>query len=202
MLVVMVIAYPHLPDRVPTQWNGQNQPCDYSARWSLFLLGPGMMAGIILLFAALPWLSPKRFEVDTFKSTYLYIMLLAVSFMACIDALILWSALVGAVNIARTCFGGVSLLFALLGNVMGKVRRNFWIGVRTPWTLANERVWNATHRFAAKAMVLAGVAGLIVALVSAQWWLYLVIILLGSLSPYLYSFVYYKRLERSGQLEA
>ena len=201
MLVAMVIAYPHLPDQVPTQWNGQNQVSDYSSRWSLFLLGPGAMAGIILLFAALPWLSPRRFEVDTFKSTYLYIMLLAVSFIAYIDALILWSALVGPVNIARTCFGGVSLLIALMGNKMGKVRRNFWIGVRTPWTLANERVWNATHRFAAKAMVLAGVGGLIVALVSTQYWLYVVIILLGCLSPVLYSFVYYKRLERSGQLE-
>jgi uncharacterized membrane protein len=201
MLVAMVIAYPHLPDQVPTQWNGQNQVSDYSPRWSLFLLGPGMMAGIILLFAAFPWLSPKRFEVDTFKFTYLYIMLLAVSLIAYTDALILWSALAGPVNIARTCFGGVSLLFALMGNVMGKVRRNFWIGVRTPWTLASERVWNATHRFAAKAMVLAGVGGLIAALVSTRFWLYLVIILLGCLSPVLYSFVCYKRLERTGQLE-
>ena len=160
-----------------------------------------MMAGIILLFAALPWLSPKRFEVDTFKSTYLYIMLLAVSFIAYEATLILWSALAGPVNIARTCIGAVSLLIALLGNVMGKVRRNFWVGVRTPWTLANERVWNATHRFAAKAMVLTGVAGLIVVLANASFWLFLGILLLGCLSPVLYSLVYYKRLERSGQLE-
>jgi uncharacterized membrane protein len=67
--------------------------------------------------------------------------------------------------------------------------------------LASERVWNATHRFAAKAMVLAGVGGLIAALVSTRFWLYLVIILLGCLSPVLYSFVCYKRLERTGQLE-
>ena len=202
VLIAVVIAYPRLPDRVPTQWNGQNQACGYSSRGSLFLWGPGFMTGMILFFTALPWLSPKRFEVNTFKSTYLYIMVLAVGFMAYINILILWSALSGPINIARTCMGGVSILIALMGNVMGKVRRNFWVGIRTPWTLANERVWNATHRFAAKAMVLVGVAGLIVALGSALIWAWIAMILAGLLSPVLYSLIYYKRLERRGQLES
>jgi uncharacterized membrane protein len=89
-----------------------------------------------------------------------------------------------------------------MGNVMGKVRRNFWVGIRTPWTLASERVWNATHRFAGKAMVLVGVAGLIVGLGSELYWAWLAMILAGLLSPVLYSLIYYKRLERRGQLES
>jgi uncharacterized membrane protein len=200
-LVVMVIVYPHLPASVPTHWNAQNQVNGYSPRWALFLWGPGFMAGITGLFAALPWLSPRPFAVESFRGTCLYIMLLVVGLLAYVQALILWSALSGPLNIEGAGLGAVSLFLALLGNVMGKVRRNFWIGIRTPWTLANERVWNSTHRFAAKAMVLTGVAGLIVALVGAMFWLWISVILLGVLSSALYSLIYYKHLERRGQLE-
>jgi uncharacterized membrane protein len=199
-LVATLIAWPHLPEKVPTHWNGHGQVDGYGSRASLFLW-PGITAAMLLLFAVLPWLSPRHFEILTFQSTYLYLMLIFASELTYINALNLWAALSGHVNIVRAMIGGISLFFALMGNVMGKVRRNFYVGVRTPWTLANERVWNATHRFAAKAMVLAGVAGLIVALASAQFWLWIGIILLGGLSPVLHSLVYYKRLERSGQLE-
>lgn len=200
-LIATVIAYPHLPEKVPTHWNVHSQVDQYGSRTSLFLW-PGLTAAMLLLFAALPWLSPRHFEIETFQSTYLYLMLVTASELTYINALNLWAALSGHVNIIGAMMGGVSLFFALMGNVMGKVRRNFYVGFRTPWTLANERVWNATHRFGAKAMVVAGVAGLIVALTGAQFWLFFGVILLGAIIPALYSLVYYKRLERSGQLEA
>jgi len=199
-LVTTLIAYPHLPERVPIHWNGHGEVDGYGGRASIFFW-PGITAGTLLLLAVLPWLSPRHFEIDTFKSTYLHLMLIITCELTYINALSLWAALSGHVDIIRAMIGGISLFFALMGNVMGKVRRNFWIGFRTPWTLASERVWNATHRFAAKAMVLAGVAGLIVAVVSEQFWLWIGIILLGGLSPVLYSLIYYKRLEGEGQLE-
>jgi uncharacterized membrane protein len=202
VLIALVVAFPHLPDRVPTHWDGQNQVNGYSSRGSLFVWGPGLMTGMIFFFAVLPWLSPKRFEMDTFKSTYLYIMVLTVGFLAYTNILILWSALSGPINIVRACLGGISVLIALMGNVMGKLRRNFWVGIRTPWTLANQRVWNATHRFAAKAMVLVGAAGLIVALSSALFWAWFAMVVGGLLTPVLYSLIYYKRLERRGLLDS
>jgi len=200
-LIATLIAYPHLPEAIPNHWNGHGQVDGYGPRASIFVW-PCITAGILLLFAVLPWLSPKHFEIETFQSTYLYLMLVVASELTYLGALGLWAAWSGHVNIVRAMIGGISLFFALMGNVMGKVRRNFWIGFRTPWTLANERVWNATHRFGARAMVVAGVAGLIVALASQQFWLWIGIILLGAIIPALYSLVYYKRLERSGQLEA
>ena len=59
-------------------------------------------------------------------------------------------------DIGRAMIGGMFLFFALLGNVMGKVRKNFYIGIRVPWTLASDRVWNDTHRLAAWMMVAGG----------------------------------------------
>jgi uncharacterized membrane protein len=92
------------------------------------------------------------------------------------------------------------LFCALLGNVMGKVRRNFYVGVRTPWALANERVWNATHRFAAKTFVAAGVIGLALTLLGFTGWPVFVLLMAGLLAPVAYSLVFYKQLERRGQL--
>jgi uncharacterized membrane protein len=200
VLVAILIAYPQLPDQLPTHWNMRGQANDYSAKWSLFLIGPGLMAGIMLLFYFLPWLSPKHWEVDTFQSTYLYVMVVLVSMLAYFAGVSLWVGLGRASNVSRAVIGGVCLLFALLGNVMGKVRRNFFIGVRTPWTLANERVWNATHRCAAKTFVLGGVIGLVLTAVSGAGWLPFAALMAGALVPVVYSLVVYKQLQRRGEL--
>ena len=84
---------------------------------------------------------------------------------------------------------------------MGKVRRNFWIGIRTPWTLASERVWYATHRFAAKTMVVGALLSLAGVIAGLPLSLCLVLALAGAIVPALYSLAAYKRLERSGNLE-
>lgn len=198
--VATMTVYPQLPNFVPTHWNIHNRVNGYSPKWALFLIGPGFMAGIIMLFYFLPWLSPKQFEVDAFRSTYLQIMVIIVAMQGYFHGVILWTSLGHGVDVGRAIVGGVSLLFALLGNLMGKVRRNFYIGVRTPWTLANERVWNATHRFAAKTFVAAGVIGLLLTLLGFTGWPVFVLLMAGVLAPAAYSLVFYKQLEQRGQL--
>jgi uncharacterized membrane protein len=196
----IAVAYPHLPATVPLHWNAHGQVNGWGPKWSLFLWGPAMMAGIVLLFWALPWLSPRHFEVDSFRATYLYIMLVLVALMGYTSVLILAASLGIMVDISRAVIGGVSLLVALMGNVLGKVRRNFYIGVRTPWTLANEHVWNATHRFAGRTFFAGGLVGLACALLGAPFWLAFAAILTGALLPAVYSLIIYKQLEQRGEL--
>lgn len=200
VFVGIAVAYPQLPARVPLHWDAHGRVNGWGPKWTLFLWGPGMMAGFVVLFRALPWLSPKKFEVDSFRDTYLYIMVVIVSMMAYINLLTLAAALGMVLDISRAVIGGIALLVALLGNVLGKVRRNFYIGVRTPWTIASEHVWNSTHRFAAKTMFVGGLAALAVAVFGGPFWLALVAILAGSLVPVVYSLVLYKQLEHKGQL--
>jgi uncharacterized membrane protein len=200
VLVATVIAYPRLPSSLATHWNLHNQPNGYSPKWTLFLVGPGLMAFMMLLMYVLPWLSPKNFEVDSFRSTYLQIMLMLVCMMAYLYAVTLWAGLGHAVDVGRAIVGGICLIFALLGNLMGKVRRNFYIGVRTPWSLASERVWNATHRVAAKTLVAGGLLGLALTAAGLDGLSVLVVILAAAIVPIVYSLVFYKQLERRGEL--
>lgn len=103
-------------------------------------------------------------------------------------------------DVGRAIVGGICLIFALLGNVMGKVRRNFYIGIRTPWALANERVWNATHRFAVKTFVAIGAIGLFMTLLGFWGWPVFILLMIGGVAPVAYSLVFYKQLEHRKQL--
>jgi len=195
-----LVAYPSLPSIVPIHWDAHGHVNGWGPKWSLLLYGPGMMTFIVLMFAALPWLSPKRFEVDSFRATYLYIMIVIVAMLAYCQILILVTALGLVLDVSRAIEGGVCLLMALLGNVMGKVRRNFYVGIRTPWTIANEQVWNATHRFAAKTFFAGGLLGLLAVILRAPFWLPMTAILVAALVPVVYSLMFYKQLERRGEL--
>jgi uncharacterized membrane protein len=192
--------YGSLPARMPLHWNALGEIDRYGSRASAFLL-PAVMAACLLLLALLPGISPRRFSVDAFSDTYWYCALLVVGLLGYVHGLVLWSVSSGAPQSPRLLLAGFAVFFALLGNVMGKVRRNFWLGIRTPWTLANERVWYATHRLAAKTMVGASVLAF-VAVLAGLGAPVLALLLAGALVPALYSLVYYKRLERSGTLEA
>jgi uncharacterized membrane protein len=199
-----LLAWPHLPARVPLHWNIHGQVDAYGPRSALLAIGPGAMLAELLVFAALPALSPRRFALESFARTYLRIMAAAVAFGGYLTAVLLYAALTGHLDVSGAVLGGVSVLFVILGNVMGKVRRNFFIGIRTPWTLASERVWYATHRLAAKSMVAAGILSIGAAVAGglaglAAW---IAIVLAGVMVPVIYSFVHYKALERDGTLEA
>lgn len=200
VLAGTLVAYPKLPSTVPIHWNGSGHADDWGPKWSLFLWGPGFMAAIVLLFYVLPWLSPKKFEIDTFRETYLYIMIVMVACLGYIHVLVLINGVGATWDIGRAVLGGICLMIALLGNVMGKVRRNIYVGIRTPWTIANERVWNKTHRLAAKTSFVAGLLGLAEVSLHAPFWLPIATVLTGPIIPAIYSLVYYKQLEHHGEL--
>jgi uncharacterized membrane protein len=199
-LAATAILYPHLTAQVPTHWNLHGQPDDYSPRWQLFLFGPGFMALVMLLTWIFPWLSPKRFEIDSFWSTYRQVMVMSFCLMVYVYAVMLWSALGRPLDMGRAILCGAFLFIALFGNLMGKLRRNFYIGIRTPWTLASERVWNATHRFAARIAVATGLIGLVLSILGLYLFWAVLALLVGALVSMVYSLVIYKQLERRGEL--
>ena len=192
-------AWPHLPELIPTHWDLDGQADHVGPRWAIILIGPGSMAAIMLLTWLLPWLAPKNFQIEAFQPTYHTVMRVAFCMMAYFFAAQLWAALGHPTDAVGAILGGACLFTALIGNLMGKVRRNFFIGIRTPWTLSNEHVWNATHRFAGRTMVAGGLAGLVLTICGLHPWA-IFCLLAGTLAPVMYSLVIYKQLERRGAL--
>lgn len=189
-----VYYWPLLPEVLPVHWNAHGEADRFGQRWSYFALGPGVMLLALAAFWIAPHLSPRRYEVDSFASTFSYIGTVIVAMMGYVYALMLAQAVHGGVAIERAVPAGIAVLLVLAGNPMGKVRRNFFLGIRTPWTIASEAVWYRTHRMAAKLMVASGLLALMAVCLNASPWVLMPLILAWAPLAAGYSLLLYKRL--------
>jgi uncharacterized membrane protein len=204
-IIAAAWLYPGLPDQIPTHWNIEGKVDGYGGKWTLFMF-PVLMVGMLVLFYFLPALSPQHFEVDTFRPTYLYIMDIVLGLFAYMQGVLLYTVYQSvhggrSLDLGSGFMAGLFLFFALMGNQLGKVRKNFYIGVRVPWTLASDRVWNDTHRLAAWVMTAGGLIGFVLTILGGSLRVSIVILVASALIPVVYSFVHYKALQRAGQLE-
>lgn len=203
-LTVYFGLHDRLPAEIPVHWGFSGAPDRFVPKDQALvsLITPALvMLGTVGLGRLLPWLSPQQFAIDTFRATYEYLMFLMVGFFAWMQGLMLAAALEPTLDLGRWVIAGAYLLFALLGNVLGKVQRNFWVGVRTPWTLASDTVWTQTHRLAAWLFVAGGLVGFVATLAGASGvWLFVGVLVAIAGVPVVYSLVLYKRLERQGRV--
>jgi uncharacterized membrane protein len=187
--------YSSLPDPMPSHWDASGQINGTTPKlWGAYLV-PAMMLVIWVMFAVLPRISPRGFEMDSFATAWAILCLTALGFMLFMEILVLRTARDGGTLSPRTIVVGAGVLIAVTGNFFGKMTRNFFAGIRTPWTLASEEVWLRTHRVAGKLFVLSGVLIVVGGLAGVSPWPLFVAPGLAALIAVLYSYVVYKRLE-------
>lgn len=192
-----------LPEMVPTHWNADNVADAHTPRDQMFvplMLMPGVMVLMLGLALAIPYLSPVKFKIEPFRPTYDYIMMLVVGLFAYLNFVITAAYLGLVTDVGQWIIGGCLLLIAAMGNVLGKVKRNFYVGIRTPWTLASDLVWDRTHRVGAWLFVAGGIVGLILLLAGVHPLASLSVFLVAAIAPVFYSLWLYKRLEKEGRL--
>lgn len=193
--LISIYFYPMLPEKMPTHWNFKGEIDGYSGRLTGAFLMPVINLIMYVLFIFMPILDPKKENYKLFEGTYKYFRYLFHLFFLGIHIMIIFAALGYKVNTSRLTIFGISLLFALMGKVMGRVKHNYFVGIRTPWTLANEEVWTKTHMLAAKLWIVGGLMGMIVSVLNIKSILALAaILLLPSLIPVVYSYFIFKRL--------
>ncbi len=156
-LVVAAILYPSLPEMIPTHWNAQGEIDGYMKKPGGVLMMPAMALATFIIMKIIPVISPKGFRTDKFSDVIGVLQVTLVGFMSIVAILVLLEAHGLNVLINEVIIAGVGLLFVVIGNYLGKVRKNFFIGIRTPWTLASDEVWNRTHRMGGKLFMLSGV---------------------------------------------
>jgi uncharacterized membrane protein len=194
-----------LPERVPIHWGADGMANGFVAHADILpylLILPGVMAFVVLMSLVLPWLSPKQFSIDRFRDTFNFLMAVLVTLFGYIHAVALAGSAQLNMDMNKAMLGGMFVFFALLGNLLGKVQRNFFVGIRTPWTLADETVWIRTHRVASWVWTGGSLVGLVVVMCGAPIWWSIGIIGLLALFPIIYSLVLYKRLEKQGRLSS
>ena len=197
-VTLSLVFYPVLPDPMPTHWNVSGEIDGWSPKPVGTFLLPLVMIGTVGLFAALPRISPRGYPIDEESRAYRAVELSVVGLLLCIHVVILLSSTGTRIDmsvILPLLFGA---LFVVLGNYMAKMRRNFFIGIRTPWTLADEDVWFRTHRLGGRVFVAAGVALMVVPFAGeAQYTAFTIIAIAAAFIPIVYSYVIYRRLHPS-----
>ena len=190
MILAAVLAtafyMPSLPASIPTHWDFAGHIDGYGGRGTLWLM-PAMMLGVLAMGALVPKMAGDKAAIASFAPTYSLIIIVALGVLGAVEALMLDSALHGGRDFPQSLPALIFVMLILMGNPMGKIRQNRYMGIRTPWTLASERVWFATHRLAGKLMVGSGLLGLLAVAVDAPRWLIMLLLLGWPLIAALYS---------------
>ncbi len=138
--------YLHLPERVVGHWNFYGQPDRWTSKtasaWGL----PGVISLMYVMFLALPYLDPKKERYAEFDRVYTIFKNLMLSVMLLVMAAGGLYNLGYNVPINYVIPGIIGLLMIVLGNYFGKLKQNWFVGIKTPWTMSSENVWNKTHR--------------------------------------------------------
>ncbi len=192
-LVASFYFYAHFPPIVVTHWNFAGQPDGWSsAGFAAFFL-PILLVGMYLLFLAIPYLDPKKDRYEQFRKPYHIFKAIIIAVMVIIYFIASLNGIGYPLNVSLWVPFIIGLLFVVMGNYMGKIKPNWFMGIRTPWTLSSEEVWNKTHRLGGKLFIIGGLFMLAQGFLPDSWRLpvLIFIILLLTVGTFGYSYLAY-----------
>lgn len=195
-LLMVLLVYGKLPEHVPMHWSIDGTVDRYGNKSELFLLA-GMNVFMGGLFYVLPKVDPKRRNYDRFQGAYEWMILWILGFMTVVMGITLAETMhPGRFDIAKVMCAMVAILFIFLGNMLPKIKRNYFTGVKTPWALSNDTVWNKTHRLGGKCFVISGVLMLISAFLGSgkiMFGVTMAVIVVIVALPMIMSYIWYQQ---------
>jgi uncharacterized membrane protein len=173
MLVLLVTTWPVAPDRVAVHWNAAGEIDGWGSRAAALLVPPLVGLGLYLLLLFAPRIDPGRANYESFKDAYLLIRTTVLAVVVVFYGVTCLSARGVAVSMPVIASLAVGALFVVLGSVMGKIRPNWFVGIRTPWTISSKVAWVRTHRLGGWLFIAMGLgflaAGVLGGPISAPW---------------------------------
>jgi uncharacterized membrane protein len=193
--IASAIAYPRLPETIPTHWNMDGQPDDWSSRAFGALITPVILLFVWGFVRVLPAIDPRGANYAKFGGALEAIFDSLMLFLLGMHIVLLRAGLGYPVQIQRIGPFGIGVLLIVIGNLLPRCRPNWFVGIRTPWTLSSDRVWEKTHRIGGRLFVAAGFLIAVAALFWVQWVHVVLItsILLATAAVLIYSYLEWKR---------
>jgi uncharacterized membrane protein len=195
-----ILFWNRLPEPMASHWNVNDQVDGYMPKfWGVFML-PLMALGMFLLFSVIPSIDPLKANIERFREAFNLFIVLLVGFMVYIYGLTLaWNLGYNGFRMSGAMLPAIGLLFIFIGYMLRTAKRNFFIGIRTPWTLSSDRVWDETHRIGAALFIISGVLAFVGGLFggTTAFWLMFAPIIGSTIFLLVYSFVLYQRETRA-----
>lgn len=152
MLGLSIYGWIEIPEEtsIPIHWNFKGEADNFVGKSLGLSLIPVLTAVIGVVLSIVPLIDPRKLNILQSLQAYQIVSNALFVIMACLHAMIISSVLYESMDVFRLICGTIGLLFLIMGNYMGKVKSNFFFGIRTPWTLSSELSWNKTHRLSGK----------------------------------------------------
>lgn len=198
-LILVAIMNNRLPDQVPLNW-GLNGEISYGSKTNLWWLS-GMSPVLAVMFMILPKIDPRKKNYNNFRGIYDGFALFMMIFMLGLVALIISESLnPGKFSVEFVIVAACGLLFVFIGNMMPKVKSNFFVGIRTPWALSSTEVWNKTNRLGGYLFFFGGLLTVLIAFFLRKYALFIALMLIVAgmvIVPTVMSYIWFKKLKNT-----
>lgn len=195
-----ILLWNQLTEPMASHWGINDQVNGTMPKpWGVFLM-PSMSIGLLLLFLLISNIDPLRANIAKFRNIFNLFTLFTILFLLYVYGLILaWNLGFTDFKMSLSLLPPIGLLFILIGFMLRKAKRNFFIGIRTPWTLSSDKVWDETHRVGSVLFIVSGILALIGTFFSSLnvFWFIFVPLIASSIFLVLYSYVLYQRETKS-----
>jgi uncharacterized membrane protein len=192
--LISIYFYPAMPEKMSSHWNIRGEVDGYMSKfWSLFLI-PIISSAIFLLFVIIPKIDPLKANIAKFRNYYNGLIVLIIVFLFYLYILtILWNLGItfSMLQFLSPAFG---IVLFYCGILLKKAKRNWFIGIKTPWTISNERVWNKTHKLGGRLFKISGIIAFL-GIFFQHYAIFLIIVpvILVTIYTYIYSYFEYQK---------
>ena len=201
-ILISLYFYTILPQTVPCHFNANGIADNYSSKTSLICIGISIAVSLYILLTFISMIDPFKKKIESKYDSFLLFRDIAMAFISIILVLAYMSAKKGSLrtDILGIAFG---VMFILLGNYLPRLPRNFFFGIRSPWTIASETVWVRTHRISGIWFVVAGILLIVFNLLKIKLYISLIVVLTPTVlyTAIIYPYFLYKKLEKEGTLD-
>lgn len=193
-LALSLYFFPLLPESMASHWNAQGIVDDYSSKLSNVIAFPSLSVLLFVLFLIIPKIDPKRINIKTFEDKFNLFIYSMLGFILLLQLQVfLWNTGTQIpMNIVMPILMG--LLFIVMAELVKNAKQNYTIGIRTPWTLASEKVWDKTHALGAKLFRISGILSILSAFISKYAFIVVIsTVLFSTFIVLIYSYFEFKK---------
>lgn len=192
--VIGMYFYPRMPGAIASHWSIRGEVDGYMSKfWGLFLM-PLISLCLLLLFVLIPKIDPLRANVEKFRNYYDGFIVLMIVFLFYVYLLTIFWNVGLRFNMIQLLAPAFGILFYYCGILIENAKRNWFIGIRTPWTLSSDKVWERTHKIGGRLFKITGVVGLLGVLFHDYAMLFILMpVLLITAYTVLYSYFEYQK---------
>ncbi|MCR4368447.1 MAG: DUF1648 domain-containing protein, partial [archaeon] len=153
---VSAYIFPSLPETIAIHWNAQGVADAFSEKGVGVFVLPVITLGVFVLFLLIPRIDPLKANIEKFRLAFEKFAAILLAFLVYVQFVSLWFNLGNAVSMTQALVPGIAILLYAMGALMDNAKRNWFVGIRTPWTVSNDVVWDKTHKLGAPLFKISG----------------------------------------------